>query len=162
MKGGSRLLPSIVHHIVSPSKAHVLHFHPSQGNSSHTGSTAKPAPDGGPLDAGADSTNLIWRVLLEGRLSPDELLINISTNQLLTEGDSLFSSEVGLSSLERGGPFDLNDTMEFTLGYKRNDSGDHTNQNRTVQSGGRTSNRSNRTRYQSELTSEGWPGSNCL
>uniref|UniRef100_A0A8C4F1S5 ADAMTS-like 2 n=1 Tax=Dicentrarchus labrax TaxID=13489 RepID=A0A8C4F1S5_DICLA len=116
----------------------------------HTGSTANPAPDGGPLDTGPDSPNLIWRVLLDGRIGPDELLINISTNQLLTEGDSLFSSEVGpaeldLSSLEQDGPFGLNETLEFTLGRKRNDSGDSSYQNKTVQSG-RTSSRSNRTR----------------
>ena len=98
-----------------------------------------------------DSPNLIWRVLLDGRISPDELLINISTNQLLTEGDSLFSSEVGpaevdLSILEQDGSFGLNETLEFTLGRKRNDSGDGSYQNKTVQSGGRTSSRSNRTR----------------
>ncbi|XP_037633786.1 ADAMTS-like protein 2 [Sebastes umbrosus] len=125
----------------------------TEGNSSHTGSTANPAPAGGPLDTGPDSPNLIWRVLLDGRIGPDELLINISTNQLLTEGDSLFSSEVGpaaevedLSSLEQDGPFGVNETLEFTLGRKRNDSGDGSFQNKTVQSGGRTSGRSNRTR----------------
>ncbi|XP_041856503.1 ADAMTS-like protein 2 [Melanotaenia boesemani] len=115
------------------------------GNSSRTSSTAKPAPDGGHPDTGSDSTNLIWRVLLDGRMGPDELLINISTNQLLTEGDALFSSEMGLSSLEQARALDLNETLEFTLGHKRNDSGD-ANQNRTVPSGGRTSSRSNRTR----------------
>ncbi|CAK6976179.1 ADAMTS-like protein 2 isoform X3 [Scomber scombrus] len=120
----------------------------TDGNGNHTGSTAHPAPAGGPLDAGPDSPNLIWRVLLDGRIGTDELLINISTNQLLTEGDSLFSSEVGpveldLSSLERDG---LNETLEFTLGRKRNDSGDAPFLNKTVQSGGRTSSRSNRTR----------------
>ncbi|XP_042344492.1 LOW QUALITY PROTEIN: ADAMTS-like protein 2 [Plectropomus leopardus] len=123
----------------------------AEGNSSHAGSTAIPAPAGGPLDTGPDSQNLIWRVLLDGRLSPDELLINISTNQLLTEGDGLFSSEVGpvemdLSSLEPDGPFGVNETLEFTLGRKRNDSGDGSYQNKTVQSGGRSSTRSNRTR----------------
>ncbi|XP_070820815.1 ADAMTS-like protein 2 [Chaetodon trifascialis] len=122
-----------------------------EGNSSHTGSTANPAPAGGPLDMGPDSRNLIWRVLLDGRISPDDLLINISTNQFLTEGGSLFLSEVGpaevdLSSLEQDGQFGLNDTLEFTLGRKRNDSSDSSYQNKTVQSGGRTSSRSNRTR----------------
>ncbi|XP_039906984.1 ADAMTS-like protein 2 [Simochromis diagramma] len=121
------------------------------GNSSQIDSTAKPVTDGGGLDTPPDSPNLIWRVLMDGRIGADELLINISTNQLLTEGDSLFSSEVGpaevgLSSLERD---DLNDTLEFTLGQKRNDSGD--SQNRTVPSGGRTSNRSNRTRGNQRL-----------
>ncbi|KAM7391051.1 hypothetical protein PAMP_021768 [Pampus punctatissimus] len=125
----------------------------TEGNSSRPGSTARPAPAGGPLDAGPDSPNLIWRVLLDGRMGPDELLINISTNQLLTEGDSLFSSEVGpvevdLSSLERGG---LNQTLEFTLARKRNDSGDASYHNKTVQSGGRSSSRSNRTRGNQRL-----------
>ncbi|KAM9391388.1 ADAMTS-like protein 2 [Pholidichthys leucotaenia] len=114
-------------------------------NSNHTGSTANPALDGEP-----DSRNLIWRVLLDGRIGPDDLLINISTNQLLTEVDSLFSAEVepaevSLSSLERGGPFDLNETLEFTLSHKRNDTGD-VNHNKTVQNGGKASNRNNRTR----------------
>ncbi|KAI3372948.1 hypothetical protein L3Q82_023388 [Scortum barcoo] len=132
-------------------KYQFLRFDPSEGNSSHTGSTANPAPAGGPLDTGPDSPNLIWRVLLDGRIGPDELLINISTNQLLTDGDGLFSSEVGpvdvdLSSLEPDGPFGLNETLEFALGRKRNESGDAAYQNKTVQSGGRTSGRSNRTR----------------
>ncbi|MED6272323.1 hypothetical protein CHARACLAT_029220, partial [Characodon lateralis] len=112
-----------------------------KGNSSQTHSTVKPPPDGGLLDPGRDSTNLIWRVLLDGPISPDELLINISTNQLLTEGDALFSSEVGLSDPERAVPLDLNETLEFALGHKGNDSGD--NQNRTAQTG---AGRSNRTR----------------
>lgn len=121
-------------------------FDLSEGNSSH--STAKPATAGGSLDVVPDSPNLIWRVLLDGRIGPDELLINISTNQLLTEGDSLFSSEVGpveadLSSLEQDR---LNETLEFALGRKRNDSGDSSYQNKTVQSGARTSSRANRTR----------------
>ncbi|XP_010767495.1 ADAMTS-like protein 2 [Notothenia coriiceps] len=123
----------------------------TEGNSSHTGGTAKPAPAGGPLDTGTDSPNLIWRVLLDGRIGPDELLINISTNQLLTEGDSLFSSEMGpaeedLISLEHDGPFGVNETLEFTLGRKRNESVDSSFQNKTVQSNGKTSSRSNRTR----------------
>lgn len=118
-------------------------------------STAKPPPDGGPLDTEPDSTNLIWRVLLDGQISPDELLINISTNQLLTGGDGLFSPEVDLGSLERIGPSDLNETLESTLGHRGNDSGD--NQNRTVQSNGRTSGRSNRTRLSDGAPSKGTP-----
>lgn len=63
----------------------------------------------------------------------------------------MFSSEVGpaeldLSTLERDGLVGLNETLEFTLGRKRNDSGDIFYQNKTVQSSGRTSSRSNRTR----------------
>ena len=108
-------------------------FDPSPGNSS----TARPPADPGPLETGPASPNLIWRVLLDGR---DELLINMSTNQLL------FSSELGPPDLdlEGGGPLDLNDTLAFTVGHKRNDSGDGTSLNRTVP--GRTSSRANRTR----------------
>uniref|UniRef100_A0A3Q2R082 ADAMTS like 2 n=1 Tax=Fundulus heteroclitus TaxID=8078 RepID=A0A3Q2R082_FUNHE len=72
------------------------------------------------IDCDEDSTNLIWRVLLDGRISPDELLINISTNQLLTEGDALFPPEVGLGDPERAVPLDLNETLEFALGHKGN------------------------------------------
>ncbi|XP_037338305.2 ADAMTS-like protein 2 [Pungitius pungitius] len=122
----------------------------TEGNSSHAGGTAVPASAGGPLDTGPDSPNLIWRVLLDGRIGPDELLINISTNQLLTEEGGLFSSEAGpeadTSVLKQDGPLGANDTLEFTLGRKRNDSGEAPSQNKTVQSGGRTSGRSNRTR----------------
>ncbi|TWW60810.1 ADAMTS-like protein 2 isoform X1 [Takifugu flavidus] len=128
----------------------------SESNSSHTGSTAKPVPVGGSLDMRPDAPNLIWRVLLGDRIGPDELLINISTNQLLTEGDSFFSAEVGPaetgpSSMEIDGPLGLNETLEFTLGRKRNDSGDGPYQNKTVQSGGRPSSRSNRTRGNQRL-----------
>ncbi|RVE68901.1 hypothetical protein OJAV_G00096020 [Oryzias javanicus] len=126
------------------------------GNSSHTSSTGNPSPEGGRMEPGPepDSTNLIWRVLLDGRIDPEELLINISTNQLLTQEEGLFSSEVGPvdagpSILERGGSFDINETLEFTLGQKRNDSSD-INQNRTIQ-GGRTSSRVNRTRGNQRL-----------
>lgn len=127
------------------------HFFPLESNSSHADSTANPAPAGGALDAGPDSPNLIWRVLLDDRIGADELLINISTNQLLTEGDGLLSSEMGpagvdLSSVELDGPFGINETLEFTLGRKRNESGDSSYQNKTVQGGGRPSGRSNRTR----------------
>lgn len=129
----------------------MLFFPPSENNSSHTGSTAKPLPAGGSLDLMPDAPNLIWRVLLGDRIGPDELLINISTNQLLTDGDSLVSAEVGpvetgLSGTEMDGPLGLNETLEFTLGRKRNDSGDGSHQNKTVQTGGRPSSRSNRTR----------------
>lgn len=63
----------------------------------------------------------------------------------------MFSAEVGpaemdLSSVEQDGLFGVNETLEFTLGRKRNDSGDIPYVNKTVQSGGRTSARSNRTR----------------
>lgn len=99
-----------------------------------------------------DAPNLIWRVLLGGRIGPDELLINISTNHLLTDGDGAFSAEVGpveaggLRGTETDGPLGLNKTLEFTLARKRNDSGDGSYQNKTAQTGGRPSSRSNRTR----------------
>lgn len=135
-----------------PRKVNFFLFASSERNISLTSSTANPAPAGEPLDTGPDSANLIWRVLLDDRINPDELLINISTNQLLTEGDPLFSSEVGPveagpSSLEDDSLFSINQTMEFTLSRKRNDSGDSSYQNKTVQSGARATSRTNRTRY---------------
>ncbi|XP_034027026.1 ADAMTS-like protein 2 isoform X3 [Thalassophryne amazonica] len=128
----------------------------TEGNSSHAGSTAVPAPVSGSLDPGQDSPNLIWRVLLDDRIGADELLINISTNQLLAEGDNLFSTEIGavevdLSSPERGGPFVLNRTLEFILGHKRNDSGDGAYLNKTVLTGVRNPSRYNRTRVNQRL-----------
>ncbi|XP_061625029.1 ADAMTS-like protein 2 isoform X5 [Phyllopteryx taeniolatus] len=125
--------------------------HYTEGNSSDTGSTANPVPADVPLDPEADAPNLIWRVLLEGRLSPEELLINISTNQLLEmEGDGLFSA--GPGSPEPDGPLVLNQTLEFTLGRKRNDSSaDIFYHNKTLHAAGRAGGRSNRTRGNSRL-----------
>ncbi|KAG7264153.1 hypothetical protein CRUP_001664, partial [Coryphaenoides rupestris] len=93
-----------------------------------------------PVLMGPDSQNLIWRVLLGERIGPDELLINISTNQLLAEGE-----EAGLVELERreGGSF--NETLEFTIGRKRNDSEGHT-PNRTLTGQRIPGPRNNRTR----------------
>ncbi|KAK0156495.1 ADAMTS-like protein 2 [Merluccius polli] len=87
---------------------------------------------------GPDSQNLIWRVLLGDRIGQDELLINISTNQLLAEG-----VEAGLVELERRESF--NDTMEFSIGRKRNDSEGHT-PNRTLTGQRIPGPRNNRTR----------------
>lgn len=120
-------------------------FPPTENNSSHTFSTADPVPASGSLDRGPDAPNLIWRVLLGDRIGPDELLINISTNQLQTDGDGSFPAEVGPVGTDLSGT-GLNETLEFTLGRKRNDSGDGSYQNKTVPTGGRPSNRSNRTR----------------
>lgn len=126
---------------------HLSSFNTCPGNSSHTGSTAHPpSAAAGPLEPGPDSPNLIWRVLMDGRISADELLINISTNHLLTEGGGLFSLEAGPGDTELSSAERVNDTLEFALGRKGNDSGDGLYQNKTVQSGGRTSSRSNRTR----------------
>ncbi|CAL8300681.1 unnamed protein product [Boreogadus saida] len=83
-----------------------------------------------------DSQILIWRVLLEDRIGADELLINISTNQLLAEGE-----EAGLVELEQQERF--NETQEFSTGHKRKDSEGHT-PNRTL--GGQRIHRNNRTR----------------
>ncbi|KAM6965405.1 ADAMTS-like protein 2 [Aplochiton taeniatus] len=119
----------------------------TDGNSSAT----IPAPASGPAEEGPDSQNLIWRVLLDDRIGLDELLINISTNQLLTEGEGLFLSEVGpmemdYSSIEHDGPLLLNRTLEFSVGRRRNESGDLYFQNLTVLTGLKSSNRTNRTR----------------
>ncbi|XP_053726640.1 ADAMTS-like protein 2 isoform X1 [Synchiropus splendidus] len=112
-------------------------------NSSHT-ATADPIPAGGTLDLEHDSPNLIWRVLLEGHLSPDDLLVNISTNQLLSEGDGVDLSIVENAALS------MNQTLGFALARRRNDSGDGVFHNKTMQNG-RTPGRSNRTRANSRL-----------
>ncbi|XP_061135041.1 ADAMTS-like protein 2 isoform X1 [Syngnathus typhle] len=114
-----------------------------EGNSSQMGITANPIPTDVPLDPEADAPNLIWRVLLEGRVGPDELLINISSNQLLdTEGDNLFSAEA-----EPDGLLERNQTLQFTLGRRRNDSSaDVSYHNKTLHVVGRGGGRSNRTR----------------
>lgn len=135
-------------HSFYPLTAEFCRFDPSDGNSSRTSSTVNPAAAAA-AEPGPNSPNLIWRVLLNGRLNPDDLLINISTNQLLTEGAALFSSEAGppdveLSSLDQEA--DLNDTLEFVLGHRSNESGDALYQNKTVQGDRRSTGRSNRTR----------------
>ena len=91
-----------------------------------------------------DSQILIWRVLLGDRIGADELLINISTNQLLAEGE-----EEGLVELEQRESF--NETQEFSIGRKRNDSEGHT-PNRTL--GGQRIHRNNRTRSFHTYTSD--------
>ncbi|XP_046871797.1 ADAMTS-like protein 2 isoform X2 [Hypomesus transpacificus] len=114
-------------------------------NSSQTGSSTL-------QEEVPDSQNLIWRVLLGERIGPDELLINISTNQLLTDGEGVFLSEVGpldmeYVNLESGRRFPFNRTVgEFSLGRRRNDTGDFFFQNRTVLTVLRSGNRTNRTR----------------
>ncbi|XP_019740201.1 ADAMTS-like protein 2 isoform X2 [Hippocampus comes] len=120
----------------------------AEGNGSRTGSTANPIPVDVPLDPEADAPNLIWRVLLEERVGQDELLINISTNQLLeTEGDDLFSAEADPGDPESDGPLGRNRTLQFTLGRKRNDSGaDVVYHNKTLHAMARAGARSNRTR----------------
>uniref|UniRef100_A0A671RJ80 ADAMTS-like 2 n=1 Tax=Sinocyclocheilus anshuiensis TaxID=1608454 RepID=A0A671RJ80_9TELE len=97
-----------------------------------------------------NSENLIWRVLLGERIGSDGVLVNISTNQLLTRRDGLSSEgplELDYSSLEQAG---LNGSLlEFNLGHRRNDTGDFLLLNRTVTSLLR--NRSNRTRNNQRL-----------
>ncbi|XP_062307465.1 ADAMTS-like protein 2 [Osmerus eperlanus] len=117
----------------------------TEANSSQTGSSTL-------QEEVPDSQNLIWRVLLGERIGPDELLINISTNQLLTDGEGVFLSEVGpldmeYVNLESGRRFPFNGTVgEFSLGRRRNDTGDFFFQNRTVLTVLRSGNRTNRTR----------------
>lgn len=93
-----------------------------------------------------DSENLIWRMLLRQRIDSDGMHVNISTNQLLSAG--LFPEvepvELDYSSTEQGS---LNASfLEFTLGRRRNDTGDLLFQNRTLITSLRSSNRTNRTR----------------
>ncbi|KAJ8006063.1 hypothetical protein DPEC_G00124370 [Dallia pectoralis] len=128
-------------------------------NSSHTaGSVAVPVPAASrPLEEVPHSENLIWSVLLGERTGADQLLINISTNQLLTEGEGLFSSEAGLlegdySSVEQEGLFPLNSSLgEFSLGRRRNETGDLLFPNRTLLTGMKSNNRTNRTRTNQRL-----------
>uniref|UniRef100_A0A673MG15 ADAMTS-like 2 n=1 Tax=Sinocyclocheilus rhinocerous TaxID=307959 RepID=A0A673MG15_9TELE len=103
-----------------------------------------------PAEDIVNSENLIWRVLLRERIGSNGVLVNISTNQLLTRRDGLSSEgplELDYSSLEQAG---LNGSLlEFTLGHRRNDTGDFLLLNRTVTSLLR--NRSNRTRNNQRL-----------
>ncbi|XP_048045296.1 ADAMTS-like protein 2 [Megalobrama amblycephala] len=104
-----------------------------------------------PAEDMTNSENLIWRVLLGERVGSDGVLANISTNQLLTHRDGLSSEagplELDYSSLERAG---LNGSLlEFTLGHRRNDTGDFLLPNRTLTTILR--NRSNRTRNNQRL-----------
>lgn len=93
----------------------------------------------GPLEVGPNSNpNLIWRVLLDGRL-----LVNMSTNQLLMEGDALLS-ELEINSAERN-----NETLEFTLRRKANSSGDGVYNNKTLH---RSNGQHNRSRYYPQIT----------
>ncbi|XP_077456223.1 tetratricopeptide repeat domain 16 isoform X4 [Stigmatopora argus] len=121
--------------------------HYTEGNSSHTGRTANPIPASMPLDPEEDTHNLIWRVLLEGGEAPDELVVNISTNQLLEmEEDNLFVvEEEDPSGLEADRPSRLNQTLQFTIGRKRNNSSSDFS-HKTLYATGRESNYSNNTR----------------
>uniref|UniRef100_A0A673LM56 ADAMTS-like 2 n=1 Tax=Sinocyclocheilus rhinocerous TaxID=307959 RepID=A0A673LM56_9TELE len=108
------------------------------------------APISRPAEDMVNSENLIWRVLMGERIGSDGVLANISTNQLLTRRDGLSSEgplELDYSSLEQAG---LNGSLlEFTLGQRRNDTGDFLLLNRTVTTILR--NRSNRTRNNQRL-----------
>ncbi len=118
-----------------------------EGNCSWPSGVGAPgvAPISRPAEDMVNSENLIWRVLLGERIGSDGVLANISTNQLLTGRDGLSSEgppELDYSSLEQAG---LNGSLlEFTLGQRRNDTGDFLLLNRTVTTILR--NRSNRTR----------------
>ncbi|CAB1319550.1 unnamed protein product, partial [Coregonus sp. 'balchen'] len=106
------------------------------GNSSHTGGVAVPAPAASrPLEEVPDSENLIWRVLLGEQIGPDE-------------GEGLFSSEVGPLEVDYSSvKFPLKSSLgEFSLGRRRNDSGDLPFPNRTLLMGVRSNNSTNRTR----------------
>ncbi|KAL7839703.1 hypothetical protein SRHO_G00263610 [Serrasalmus rhombeus] len=119
------------------------------GNSSWPSGVVAPGivPASRPAEEMVDSENLIWRMFLRQRMH-----INISTNQLLGEGEGLFPEvepvELDYSSTEQGnltGSF-----LEFTLGRRRNDTGDLF-QNRTLIPSLRSSNRTNRTRSHQRL-----------
>ncbi|XP_066510787.1 LOW QUALITY PROTEIN: ADAMTS-like protein 2 [Hoplias malabaricus] len=120
------------------------------GNSSWPSQVVAPGivPASRPAEGMEDSENLIWRMLLKQRMH-----INISANQLFSEGTGLFPEEDPMefdySSMEQGS---LNGSLlEFTLGQSRNDTGDLLFQNRTLITGLRSSNRTNRTRSHQRL-----------
>ncbi|RXN22658.1 ADAMTS 2 [Labeo rohita] len=124
----------------------------TEGNCSWPSGVGAPGvvPVNRPAEDMVNSENLIWRVLLGERIGSDGVLANISTNQLLTRRDGLSSEsplELDYSSLEQAG---LNGSLlEFTLGHRRNDTGDFLLLNRTVTSILR--NRGNRTRNNQRL-----------
>ncbi|XP_041756650.1 ADAMTS-like protein 2 isoform X3 [Coregonus clupeaformis] len=116
----------------------------TDGNSSHTGGVAVPAPAASrPLEEVPDTENLIWRVLLGEQIGPDE-------------GEGLFSSEVGPLEVDYSSvKFPLKSSLgEFSLGRRRNDSGDLPFPNRTLLMGVRSNNSTNRTRWEASNWSE--------
>ncbi|KAJ8415571.1 hypothetical protein AAFF_G00425510, partial [Aldrovandia affinis] len=106
----------------------------------------------GPSKEIPDSQNLIWNVLLGERIGSEELLVNISTNQLFSQGEGLYSTEtepleLDYGNLEHSPPYPLNGSLqEFTMGRRRNDTGELLFSNRTVLPNLRSGNRTNRTR----------------
>ncbi|KAM9546601.1 ADAMTS-like protein 2 [Salvelinus alpinus] len=116
----------------------------TDGNSSHTGGVAVPAPAASrPLEEKPDPENLIWRVLLGERIGPDV-------------GEGLFSSEVGPLEVDHSSvKFPLKSSLgEFSLDRRRNDTGDLLFPNRTLLTGMRSNNRTNRTRWEASSWSE--------
>lgn len=87
------------------------------------------------------------------QVGQDKLMVNITTNQLLTQGEGQFSAEMGPLELDYGGlesntGFSLNGSsfLEFSLARRNNDTGDLPLQNRTMFPGLRNGNRTSRTR----------------
>lgn len=87
------------------------------------------------------------------QVGQDKLRVNITTNQLLTQGEAQFSAEMGpldldYGSLEVNTGYSLNGSalLEFTFARRSNDSGDVPLQNRTLFPGLRNGNRTSRTR----------------
>lgn len=116
------------------------------GNTSWPSGVVAPGiePASRPADEMVDSANFIWRMFL----ARCTLHVNISTNQLLGEEESLVSegepTELDYSSSEQG---NLNGSyLEFSLSRRRNDTGDLF-QNRTLNTSLRNGSRTNRTRY---------------
>ncbi|XP_030647717.1 ADAMTS-like protein 2 [Chanos chanos] len=124
---------------------------PSEGNSSlpcKVADTGMGKADK-PADETVNSENLIWRMLLGERVGSEDLHVNISTNQLLTQGEDIFSTEVGPIELDYSSSEQriLNGSvLEFTLSRRRNDTGDLLFQNRSLIHSFRNNNRTNRTR----------------
>ncbi|KAG7481562.1 hypothetical protein MATL_G00068190 [Megalops atlanticus] len=127
----------------------------TEGNSSRPGNVGVhvfPAAHV-PSEEMPGSENLIWSVLLQERSVSEELFINISTNQLFSQGEGVYSTETGpleldYASLQQRTPYPLNGSLqEVTMDRHRNDTGDLLFSNKTVLHSLRSSNRTNRTRY---------------
>ncbi|KAG9354409.1 hypothetical protein JZ751_001118 [Albula glossodonta] len=107
----------------------------------------------GPSKEAPNSQNLIWSVLLGEHMSPEDLVVNISTNRLFSHGEGLYPPDaepldLDYTNVEYSTPYTFNGSLqEFTMGRIHNDSGDLLFQNRTVLPSLRSSNRTNRTRY---------------
>ncbi|XP_048835152.1 ADAMTS-like protein 2 [Brienomyrus brachyistius] len=124
-----------------------------RNDSRSAGATGPVFPaDHGPSEDVPDTDNLIWTVLLGKGVGSDEMFVNLSTNQLLSQGEGLYSSEnepldLDYISLAHGNVNASDGTLqELSIGRRRNDTGDFLFHNRTALPGVKGGARINRTR----------------